>query len=403
VPACSSSPIAAAAQRLAPPAVLAPDQCRDLLGYLAQITDPRHRRGRRHPLVGVLGVAVCAVLAGARSLAAIGEWASDAPGQVLAALGTRRDPLTGAWRPPGEATVRRVLARIDADALDRAIGAWLAGQQPPPPAGPSPLGRPPHRTVAVDGKTLRGSGHHHPPVHLLAVMDHTSRGVLGQAGVDGTTNEITRFRPLLEGLDLADTVVTADALHTQRDHADWLVTVKHAAYLLIVKANQPALHHQLTALPWRDIPIADETRDRGHGRVEFRRLQVTTVAGLDFPHAAQAIRITRRVRSLRSRRWRTVTVYAVTSLTAAQASPARLADWIRGHWSIEALHHIRDVTFAEDASQTRTGTAPRAMASLRNLAVGILHARGDRNIAAALRRNARDATRVLPLLGITSP
>jgi hypothetical protein len=137
--------------------------------------------------------------------------------------------------------------------------------------------------------------------------------------------------------------------------------------------------------------------------VEIRRLQVTTVAGLDFPHATQAIRITRRVRSLRSPRWRVVTVYAVTSLTAAQAGPARLADWIRGHWDIEALHHIRDVTFAEDASQVRTGTAPRAMASLRNLAVGILRAHGHRNIAAALRRNARDATRPLALLGITSP
>jgi Transposase DDE domain len=127
------------------------------------------------------------------------------------------------------------------------------------------------------------------------------------------------------------------------------------------------------------------------------------VAGLDFPHATQAIRITRRVRSLRSRRWRTVTVYAVTSLTAAQASPARLADYVRGHWGIEALHHIRDATFAEDSSQVRTGTAPRAMASLRNLAIGILRTSGHRNIAAALRRNARDATRVLPLLGITSP
>jgi predicted transposase YbfD/YdcC len=98
-----------------------------------------------------------------------------------------------------------------------------------------------------------------------------------------------------------------------------------------------------------------------------------------------------------------VTVYAVTSLTAAQAHPTRLADWIRGHWGIEALHHLRDVTFAEDALKVRTGTAPRAMASLRNLAIGILRARGHRNIAAALRRNARDATRLLPLLGITSP
>ena len=139
------------------------------------------------------------------------------------------------------------------------------------------------------------------------------------------------------------------------------------------------------------------------GRVELRRLQVTTVAGLDFPHAAQALRVTRRVRPLGSRRWRAMTVYAVTSLAAAQASPARLADWIRGHWGIEALHHLRDVTFGEDASQVRTGTAPRAMASLRNLAIGSLRAGGHRNIAAALRHNARDATRVLPLLGITSP
>jgi len=137
--------------------------------------------------------------------------------------------------------------------------------------------------------------------------------------------------------------------------------------------------------------------------VELRRLQVTTVAGLDFPHATQAMRITRRARPLHSPRWRTVTVYAVTSLTAAQAHPARLADHVRGHWGIEALHHIRDTTFAEDASQVRTGTAPRAMASLRNLAIGILRRHGRHNIAAALRNNARDATRVLPLLGITSP
>jgi hypothetical protein len=103
-------------------------------------------------------------------------------------------------------------------------------------------------------------------------------------------------------------------------------------------------------------------------------------------------------------RWRTVTVYAITSLPFAQASPTRLADLIRGHWAIEnGLHYVRDVTFAEDACKVRTGSGPRAMASLRNLAIGILRAHGHRNLAAALRRNARDATRVLPLLGITSP
>ena len=244
MPAPRSSRIPTAAQRLHAPVALAPDQCRSLLEDLAHIADPRQRRGRRHPLTTVLAVAVAAVLAGARSLAAIGEWAADAPGPVLAALGVRRDPLRRIWRPPGEATVRRVLARVDPDTLDRVLGQWLAGQQPPA----TPVAW--RRAVAVDGKTLRGSGHHPTPqVHLLAAMDHSTRAVLTQAGVDHTTNEITGFRPLLGGLDLAGQVVTADALHTQREHAEWLVSVKHAAYLRLVKANQPALHHQLITLP----------------------------------------------------------------------------------------------------------------------------------------------------------
>jgi hypothetical protein len=172
----------------------------------------------------VLAVAVAAVLAGARSLAAIGEWAAEAPGPVLAALGARRDPLRRAWRPPGEATIRRVLARVDPDALDMVIGRWLADQQPPPPTTcppPRPAWR---RAVAVDGKTLRGSGHHQAAqVHLLAAMDHTTCAILAQNDVEATTNESARFRPLLERLDLAATVVTVDALHTQRDHAAaWL-------------------------------------------------------------------------------------------------------------------------------------------------------------------------------------
>jgi Ni/Co efflux regulator RcnB len=115
----------------------------------------------------------------------------------------------------------------------------------------------------------------------------------------------------------------------------------------------------------------DRTRDHGHGRIEVRTLKVAAVTGLRFPHAAQAIQVTRRVRMPGSRRWRTVTVYAVTSLTLGAASPAQLAGWLRGHWRIEnRLHWVRDVTWGEDASTARTGSLPRVMASLRNLAVG---------------------------------
>jgi len=126
------------------------------------------------------------------------------------------------------------------------------------------------------------------------------------------------------------------------------------------------------------------------------------VGHFGFLHAAQVVQVTRKTRDLKARRWRTVTIYAITSLTHVQASPARLADLLRGHWAIEnGLHYIRDVTFAEDASQLRTGGGPQVMACLRNLAIGALCRAGPVNLAAALRQHARDPRRPLTTLGIT--
>jgi predicted transposase YbfD/YdcC len=362
------------------------------------VPDPRQPRGIRHTLASVLLTSVAAVLAGARSFTAIGEWAADAPPEVLAALEVRFDPLAGRFAPPGEATIRRVLESVDAARLDAAVTSWLASAQ----AGREERGR---RAAAVDGKALRGTRHSAASgqaAHLLAIIDQQARTVLAQADVDGKTNEITRFRPLLEPLDLAGCVITADALHTQREHAEFLVTQKQAHYILVVKRNQPGLHTQLAKLPWRSVPVAARQRDRGHGRQEDRALKVVTVtAGLAFPHAAQAIRVTRRTRPLTGGRWRTVTVYAVTSLAFGQATPAELAGWIRGHWQIEALHYIRDVTYAEDASQVRARSGPRVMATLRNLAITLHRQAGHRNIAAACRHHARNATRALATCGLT--
>jgi predicted transposase YbfD/YdcC len=180
------------------------------------------------------------------------------------------------------------------------------------------------------------------------------------------------------------------------------VTGKQAHYLFTVKANQPILLDRCERLAWHHVPVLDRTRDRAHGRVELRTLKAVSVGGFGFPHATQVIQVTRKTRELGTRRWRTVTGYAITSLTHAQASPARLADLIRGHWTIEnGLHWVRDVTFAEDASQLRTGTGPQVMACLRNLAIGVLSRAGPVNLAAALRHHARDPRRPLVTLGIT--
>jgi hypothetical protein len=152
-------------------------ECPGLLERLAMIPDPRDRRGRRHTLASVLAVSAAAVAAGARSVTAIAEWATDAPWPVLAALGVRCDPLTRRCQVPGEATIRRVLARADGARFDRAIGAWLADRLRPP--GPR------RRVLAVDGKTLRGSARDGRQVHLLAALDHQDGAVLAQRQVDG--------------------------------------------------------------------------------------------------------------------------------------------------------------------------------------------------------------------------
>ncbi|CAM5301254.1 transposase family protein [Streptomyces aurantiogriseus] len=133
-----------------------------LLERLAEVPDPRDPRGVRHALTAVLALTACAVLAGARSLLAVGEWIADAPPQVLQAVGAHPDPLL-----PAESTVRRLLARIDGDALDRAVGRWLADRCTRIARG--------LRAVAVDGKSLRGAAKAEGrKIHLLAALDHTT-------------------------------------------------------------------------------------------------------------------------------------------------------------------------------------------------------------------------------------
>ncbi|MFJ6687052.1 ISAs1 family transposase [Streptomyces werraensis] len=392
VPADAASLISPALDQLRPRPEVSKSEVPSLLERLAQVP-PRDPRGVRHPLVVVLALTAGAVLAGARSLLAVGEWVADAPPALLERLGGVVDPLFPKRAWPAESTIRRLLARVDADALDRAVGAWLADRRTRDEGV---------RALAVDGKSLRGAARTRGrKIHLLAACDHTSGLVLAQLDVGEKTNEITCFQPLLDTLeDLVGTVVTSDAMHTQHDHAVYLLD-RRAHYIVIVKRNTKKLRKQLKSLPWKDIPLQDRTRASGHGRHEIRRLKVCTVNNLLFLGARQAVQIVRRRVHRKTGKITLKTVYAVTSLTAEQAGPARLALLIRRHWTVEALHHVRDVTFAEDASQLRTGNAPRTMAICRNLAIGALRLAGVRNIASGLRRAARDHTRPLALLGLT--
>ena len=221
------------------------------------------------------------------------------------------------------------------------------------------------RAVAVDGKTSRGARRADGTrVHLLGVAEHGGR-LLDHLEVDVKHNETSHFTALLEPLDLAGAVVTFDALHTVRANLDWLTRQKKAHYIAVVKKNQPLLHARVKALPWRQVPAGSLTRDAGHGRLETRTLKTAHVSGLDFPGARQAIKITRWRQDTATGKISRETVYAITSLTSAQATAADLARLVREHWTIEAHHHIRDVTFTEDTATSRTGNGPANLATIR--------------------------------------
>jgi predicted transposase YbfD/YdcC len=219
--------------------------------------------------------------------------------------------------------------------------------------------------------------------------------VIAQVVVDTKSNEITSFAPLLDAVEkvlgtLTGVLFTADALHTQTGHADEVIA-RDAHLLVQVKGNQPTLFKQLKQLPWAQIPVGDRTRERGHGRRETRTLKAVTVrtpGGIAFPHAQQAVRVTR-TRIVAGKTSREA-AYLTVSLPAGQALPVDLQTWIRHHWHIEnRLHHVRDVTFREDLHQARTGNGPAIIATLRNTAIGWHRITGATNIARATRQANR--------------
>src|ERR1700746_2949020 len=198
------SPSSAARDARPPPMTSSPipvARSQYLLDLLAQVPDPRKRRGRRHSLAGLLAVGIATVIAGSRSFAAIGQQSADAGPEVLAVLGAARGPAE-------ESTFRRAFALVSADVLDRVLGAWLWTR------AAQVCGR---LVIAVDGKTVRGAKDKAgKALHLVAALAHGIGAVLGQVAVQEKSNEIPAVRGLLKAFaSLASAVITIDAMHTQ--------------------------------------------------------------------------------------------------------------------------------------------------------------------------------------------
>ncbi len=223
-----------------------------LRDQLTRLTDPRHRRGIRHAVDQVLVLALAAVLAGQRNYIAISDWIQDLSPEQRAAFGCPRWGST--YKVPSEPTIRRVLQQVDADEVDVIFNGWLAEES-------RRLGD----AIAVDGKSLRGSGHGARPraVHLLAGFVHRTGQVIGQVDVERKTNEIPKIRDLLDPLEITGQIVTVDALHTQRHTASYLVEDKQAHYVMEVKGNQATMEEAIAAVSREDFsPSGHHDRSR---------------------------------------------------------------------------------------------------------------------------------------------
>jgi len=197
-----------------------------LMEVIKRVTDPRSRRGRRYQLYSLLGIALCATLCGARSFIGIGEWAKGLSKEALRRFGIR------SGNAPDESTIRRAAQRIDVYEFDKVISGWLMSN------GIDIR----DKGIAIDGKTLRGSRDGEGrPVHLLSAVIHKEGIVIASKRVEDKTNEIKEVRPLLEDLKIEGSIVTGDALLTQKEIATYIVEEKKADYLFTVKGNQKTL------------------------------------------------------------------------------------------------------------------------------------------------------------------
>jgi predicted transposase YbfD/YdcC len=351
------------------------------------IPDPRRAHGLRYDLPFLLTCLIAALLCNCDSTEAVAQWCHDQVGLLRKVFGARL------FLTPSGSLYRWLLPQLDASAIEHVLGTWVQATTLAPADEP----------LALDGKTVRGArtGQQTAP-HLLAFVTHRSQETFFQVRVDEKTNEIPVAKQVLPTLPIEGRVCTADALHT---HAEFLRLMHElqGETLLTVKGNQPTLYADLStyfADPQARY-LQAETVDRRRGRLEVRTIKVSTEMNAylapGWPFVAQVAQLTRTV--TKAGQTTSEVVYLITTLAPAKASPQRLLELNRGHWSIEnRSHYVRDVSFGEDRSRLRTDHAPHIMAAFRNLAITLIHRFGSSHIAATRRHFASCPQLALALL-----
>jgi predicted transposase YbfD/YdcC len=368
-----------------------------LFAALATLTDRRDARGLRYALVTVLVYLILAKVAGEDHLRGIAQWVALRQDALARALGLAKP------QAPHATTYSRVLRNaVHIEDLERVAREFFASQ---PGAGESVV-------VNLDGKTLRGTipAGKTKGVHLLAAYLPEEGWVMYQVEVGSWENEIPAAMRVLRQLDLRDKIVTGDALLAQRELSTHIVEAG-GDFVWTIKGNQSRTQEDIELLfapescapgfspSHKDFRTAT-TLDKGHGRLERRTLTTSSLLKdyVDWPYLEQVFRIERRLLRIRDGKVMEEVRYGLTSLTADEASPERLLELVRAHWSIEnGLHYRRDETFREDRCRL-TGQGAHAMAVLNNLVLGLLRRNGVDNVPDARRYYAANLDEAVALV-----
>ncbi len=352
-----------------------------LKDHFQQLPDPRVGPAKRHELLDILMISICAMLCGAETFTEMAEF------------GACKLPWLQSWLAlphgiPSHDTFNRVFSLIDPKAFMDCFLAWTQSLRAVVPG----------ELVALDGKTLRGSSARgRGPIHLVNVWAARNQLVLGQLKVADKSNEITALPPLLRALELTGCIVTIDAIGCQKQ----VVKEIHEAdadYVLALKGNQTLLHAEVKEFlddalqrHFQGVPHEfTQTVDKDHGRLETRRYWITEQIGwLADRDQWEALRSVGMVESVRERdgEVKTERRYYISSLPAQVQS---FATAVRGHWEIEnRLHWVLDVQMNEDRCAVRQEHAAQNLAALRALALNQL--RGDHQHKVGIRTKQKIA------------
>lgn len=366
---------------------------------LLTLQDGRKRRGVRYALALILMWTILAKLAGQDKPRGIAEWVRLRAELFVNVFQLKRPQM------PHAVTYERVLGQAGLAAeVERRVADFLTAA---PAVGQSVQ-------ISLDGKTLRGvvAPDQSRGLHLLAAYLPAEGIVLLQLTVDQKTNEISVAPELLKRLNLQGKIVTGDALHTQRAVSLQIVAAG-GDYIWMAKSNQPSLQQDIqklfqpeSCLPGTSPVITDlrtaQTREKNRSRLETRSIVVSSLLAesSDWPHLRQVFKLTRTVIHLgEPEQPDPQVVYGLTSLSATQASPARLLHLIRQHWGIEnGLHYRRDVTCQEDRLRAKRTAFGQLMACLNNLVIGLVRRAQQTNLAQARRRFDAHPDQALRLL-----